>query len=495
MEAREHRPRRANVSGTADPHRWLALALLGTAFFMVILDSTIVYVALPLIRDDLGFSTQSVQWVMSAYLLCFGGLLLLGGRTADLLGRRRVFMVGVALFGVSSLICGLAWSEGVLIAARVVQGASAAIMAPTALSLLLTVFPEEGADRNKALGIWGGLGGIGATAGLLIGGPVTEGLGWEWVFFINLPVALAVLLFTPRLLPESIDEDCVRCFDLAGALTVTTAVLLLVAGISEAPDAGWTNPRTLASLGASVALLALFRRIEQRSPGPLVPLRIFRSRSVVGGNLVLLTAGMCIEGMLLIVTLYAQEVLGYSTIQFGLMTAVMTVMSVIGAYSAQATVSKIGTRPVGAAGMLLIGVACLLLTQVSATGSYLDDMFLGLLIFGAGLGAAFVASQIAALSDVAERESGLAAGLVDSSFNIGGALGLAILSTVAVARTDAVSGGVSPEALTEGYQAAFLVAVGFALLGLVAALALLPSSSAEEVPASAQSELASDRVE
>jgi EmrB/QacA subfamily drug resistance transporter len=433
-----------------------------------------------------------------AYLLCFGGLLLLGGRTADLLGRRRVFMVGVALFGASSLMCGLAWSGGVLIAARVVQGASAAIMAPTALSLLLTVFPE-GADRNKALGIWGGLGGIGATAGLLIGGPVAEGLGWEWVFFINVPVALAVLLLTPRLLPESIDEECVRCFDLSGALTVTTGLVLLVAGITEAPDAGWTDPSTLVFLGASLALFALFRRIEQQSAGPLVPLRIFRSRSLVGGNVVLLTAGMCIEGMLLIVTLYAQEVLGYSTIQFGLMTAVMTVMSVVGAYSAQATVAKIGARSVGAAGMLLIGVACVVLTQVSAGGSYLEDIFLGLLVFGAGLGAAFVASQIAALSDVAERESGLAAGLVDSSFNIGGALGLAILSTVTVARTDAVSGGASPDAglqaLTEGFQAAFLVAVGFGLLGLLAALALLPRSTPEEAPASAGPELASDRVE
>jgi EmrB/QacA subfamily drug resistance transporter len=484
-------------SPVPNPRRWLALAVLGTAFFMVILDSTIVYVALPQIQDDLGFSTGGVQWVMSAYLICFGGLLLLGGRTADILGRRRVFMVGVVLFATSSLTCGLAWSGGVLIAARVVQGASAAIMAPTALSLLLTVFPE-GPDRNRALGIWGGLGGIGATAGLLIGGPVTEGLGWEWVFFINVPVALAVLLVTPRLLPESVDEDCVRCFDLAGALTVTAAVLLLVAGISEAPDAGWTDLRTLVFLGASVALLALFRRIEQRSPSPLVPLRIFRSRSLVGGNVVLLTAGMCIEGMLLIVTLYAQEVLGYSTIQFGLMTAVMTVMSVIGAYSAQALVSRIGLRPVGAAGMLLIAAACLLLTQVSANGSYLDDIFWGLLVFGAGLGAAFVASQIAALSDVAERESGLAAGLVDSSFNIGGALGLAILSSVAVARTDAVAGGASPaaglQALTEGFQAAFLVAVGLGLLGLFAALALLPRSTAG-APAPAHADLASDRSE
>jgi EmrB/QacA subfamily drug resistance transporter len=482
-------------SAAPNPHRWLALALLGTAFFMVILDSTIVYVALPQIQDDLGFSAGGVQWVMSAYLICFGGLLLLGGRTADLLGRRRVFMAGVALFAASSLFCGLAWSEGVLIAARVVQGASAAIMAPTALSLLLTVFPE-GPDRNRALGIWGGLGGIGATAGLLIGGPVTEGLGWEWVFFINVPVALAVIGLTPRLLPESVDEECVRCFDLAGAVTVTTAVVLLVAGISEAPDAGWADPRTLVFLGASVALLLMFWRIEQRSPGPLVPMRIFRSKSLVGGNLVLLTAGMCIEGMLLIVTLYAQEVLGYSTIQFGLMTAVMTVMSVIGAYSAQATVSRIGLQPVAAAGMLLIGVACLLLTQVSANGSYLDDIFLGLLIFGAGLGAAFVASQIAALTDVAERESGLAAGLVDSSFNIGGALGLAILSTVAVARTDAVAGGASPgvQAMTEGFQAAFLVAVGFGLLGLLAALAFLSRSTAKEGAVPAQPEL-SDRVE
>jgi EmrB/QacA subfamily drug resistance transporter len=485
-------------SPAPNARRWSALALLGTAFFMVILDSTIVYVALPNIQDDLGFSAGGVQWVMSAYLICFGGLLLLGGRTADLLGRRRIFMVGVVLFATSSLLCGLAWSQGVLIAARVVQGASAAIMAPTALSLLLKVFPE-GAERNKALGIWGGLGGIGATAGLLIGGPVTEGLGWEWVFFINVPVALAVLALTPGLLPESVDEECVRCFDLAGAVTVTTAVVVLVAAISEAPDAGWTNPQTLGLLSASVALLALFRRIEQRSAGPLVPLQIFSSRSLVGGNVVLLTAGMCIEGMLLIVTLYAQEVLGYSTIQFGLMTAVMTVMSVVGAYSAQAIVSKVGLRPVGAAGMLLIAAACLVLTQVSANGNYLEDIFLGLLIFGAGLGAAFVASQIAALSDVAERESGLAAGLVDSSFNIGGALGLAILSTVAVARTDAVAGPASPDpglqALTEGFQAAFLVAVGFGLLGLLAALVLLPRSTAAGAPAPAHPELASERVE
>jgi EmrB/QacA subfamily drug resistance transporter len=461
---------------TPDPRRWLALALLGTAFFMVILDGTIVYTALPSIADDLGFSTRGAQWVMSAYLLCFGGLLLLGGRTADLLGRRRVFLTGVGLFVSSSLLCGLAPSGAILIAARVVQGVSAAIMAPTALSLLMTVFPE-GPERHKALGIWGGIGGIGATAGLLIGGPVTEALGWEWVFFINVPVGLAVLLLTPRLLPESVDRDCVRCFDVAGAVTVTAALLLLVSAIAEAPDAGWAGPQTLGLTAASAALLVVFARIEIRSPGPLVPLRIFRSRSLVGGNLVLLTAGMCIDGMLLIVTLYAQDVLGYSTIQFGLMTAVMTVMSVIGAYTAQAVVTRIGSRGIGAVGMTLIAVACLLLTRVSFPGSYIDDIFLGLLIFGAGLGAAFVASQIAALGGAADEESGLAAGLVDSSFNIGGALGIAILSTVAVASTDEsltrTADDAQLRAITDGYQSAFAVAVGVALVGLCVALLLL----------------------
>jgi EmrB/QacA subfamily drug resistance transporter len=458
-----------------DPRRWFALALLGTAFFMVILDGTIVYVALPAIADDLGFSASGLQWVMSAYLLCFGGLLLLGGRTADLLGRRRVFMVGVGFFVSSSLLCGLAWLPAVLIGSRVVQGVSAAIMAPTALSLLMSVFPE-GPERNKALGIWGGIGGIGGTAGLLIGGPVTEALGWGWIFFINIPVGLAVLAYTPRLLPESVDPACPRRFDIAGAATVTGALVLLIYGISGAPEAGWTAPQTLAALAAAASLLVLFVPIEARSSGPLVPLRIFRSRALVGGNLVLLTAGMSVDGMLLIVTLYAQDVLGYSTVQFGLMTAVMTVMSVVGAYSTQAVVTRTGFRRVGATGMGLIAVACLLLTQVSVQGSYWRDIFLGLLIFGAGLGAAFVASQIAALAGVAEEESGLAAGLVDSSFNIGGALGIAVLTTVAVTHAGDLVAGAGRDAElqepTEGFQTAFAVALGIAALGVVLALAL-----------------------
>jgi EmrB/QacA subfamily drug resistance transporter len=467
----------------AHPRRWLALAVLGTAFFMVILDGTIVYVALPQIERALGFAAEDVQWVMSAYLLTFGGLLLLGGRSADLLGRRRVFIVGVALFVASSLACGLAFSGAVLIAARVVQGASAAIMAPTALSLLMTVFPE-GRDRNRALGIWGGIGGIGATAGLLIGGPTTQLLGWQWVFFINVPVGLAVLLLIRPLLQESRDASPLRHLDLAGAVTVTAALVLVVYAIAEAPRAGWTALSTLAALAASAALFALFGWIEARSPAPLVPLRIFRSRTLVGGNLMLLTAGMCIDGTLLIVTFYAQGVLGYSALQFGLMTAVLTGMSVVGAYSAQAIVTRVGSRWVGAAGMALVVAASLLLTRVSVNGSYWTDLFPALVIFGAGLGAAFVASQIAALGGVAEEESGLAAGLADSSFNIGSALGLAVLSTVAVSRAGAVLAGTGREAdlqaMTQGFQTAFAFAAGFAVVGLLVALMLLGGRSARD---------------
>ncbi|MGH2822913.1 MAG: MFS transporter [Thermoleophilaceae bacterium] len=464
------------MSTQPDPRRWLALALLGTAFFMVILDGTIVYVALPSIDEALDFSASGLQWVMSAYLLSFGGLLLLGGRSADLLGRRRMFMVGVSLFAGSSLLCGLAWADQVLVAARVVQGVAAAVMAPTALSLVMSVF-DEGAERNKALGIWGGIGGVGATSGLLIGGPVTEGLGWEWVFFINIPVGLAVLALCPALLPESRDPVGRRVYDVAGAVTITAAIVLLVYAVSEAPEAGWTGARTIALVVAAATLIVLFARIEARSSAPLVPLHIFRSRTLVGGNVVLLTAGATLDGTLIIITLYAQEVLGYSTVQFGLMVAAMTVMSVVGAVSGQAVVTRIGLRPVAITGMVLLAAACLLLTQVSVNGSYLGDLFPGLLLFGAGLGAAFVASQIAGLAGVAEAESGLAAGLVDSSFNIGSALGIAILSTVAVARTDHVLAGADQPldpalAMTKGFQSAFLVAFGVAMLGALLALLL-----------------------
>ena len=475
-------------STAPDPRRWKALALLCTAFFMVILDSAIVVVALPSIDAELGFSSGDLQWVLSAYLLSFGGLLLLGGRAADLLGRRRVFMVGTALFALASLACGLAGSVAALIAARVVQGVAAAIMTPTALSIVTTTF-QEGAERNKALGIWAAIGGIGATAAWLIGGPITDGLGWSWIFFINVPVALAVVALSPALLRDSRDMGHGRQFDVAGAVTVTAALVALVYAVVEAPEVGWTDGQTLGLLAISAMLIALFIAIEARSAAPLAPLRVFRSRALVGGNLVLFTLGLLAFGMPFILTQYAQGVLHYSPLEFGLASVVMPVMAAVGSIGGQAIATKVGLRPVAAVGLALTGLGCLLLTQVSVDGSYLEDIFLGLLVFGPGLGAAYVAGSIGSLAGVAESDAGLASGLNNSSFQIGGAVGVAILSTVALSEAD----GSDPlAALTNGFQSAFAVAIIFAVVGLLAAVALLgklrvpmPGSSAEPAAARA----------
>ncbi|HEU0213172.1 MAG TPA: MFS transporter [Jiangellaceae bacterium] len=452
-----------------DPRRWKALALLCTAFFMVILDSAIVVVALPSIDAELGFSAGDLQWVLSAYLLSFGGLLLLGGRAADLLGRRRLFMVGTGLFALASLACGLAGSVAVLIAARVVQGVAAAIMTPTALSIVTTTF-EEGAERNKALGIWAAIGGIGATAAWLIGGPITEGLGWEWIFFINVPVALAVVALSPVLLRESRDRRHGRQFDIAGAVTITAALVALVYAVVEAPDAGWADGQTLGLLAVAAALIVLFVAIEGRSAAPLAPLRVFRSRALVGGNLVLFTLGMLAFGMPFVLTQYAQNVLHYSPLEFGLASVVMPVTAAVGSIAGQAIATKGGLGRISIVGMTLTGLGCLLLTQVSVDGSYLGDIFLPLLIFGPGLGAVYVAGSIGSLAGVAEADAGLASGLNNSSFQIGGAVGVAILSTVAVSQAD----GSDPlVALTNGFQSAFATAIIFAAAGLLVAIALL----------------------
>jgi EmrB/QacA subfamily drug resistance transporter len=464
-----------------DPRRWKALALLCLAFFMVILDAQIVILGLPSIEDDLGLSADEGQWVMSAYLLSFGGLLLLGGRSADLLGRRRMFIAGTALFLVSSLACGLAWSGGVLIAARVVQGVSAAIMAPTALSILMTTF-EEGPERNKALGIWSAIGGVGATAALLIGGPLTDGLGWEWIFYINIPVALLLMALSPSLMRESRGQVSERIYDVTGAATITVALVLLVYAVVEAPDVGWGDPQTVALLFAAALLVGAFAFTETRSASPLVPLRIFNSRMLVGGNLVLAALGMVAWGMSLTVSLYAQQVLGYSAIEFGLGTAVMTVGAVVGSTVGQGIVTRIGPRTVASVGFLLTGAGCVLLTQISVGGSYFDDIFFGLLIFGPGLGATYVAASVATLAGVVERESGLASALNNAAFQIGGALGSAVVTTVAVSQAD----GPNPlSALTEGFQAAFAAAIVFPLVGLVCALLLLRRPATSEPPAGA----------
>jgi EmrB/QacA subfamily drug resistance transporter len=457
-----------NGSLRADPRRWKALALLCLANLMVILDAQIVILGLPSIETDLGLSAAGGQWVMSAYLLSFGGLLLLGGRLADLLGRRRLFVAGTALFLIASLGCGLAPSGAVLIGARVVQGVSAAIMAPTALSILMTTF-EEGAERNKALGVWAATGGTGATAALLIGGPLTDGPGWEWIFFINVPVAMVLMALAPRLLRESRGPAHQRIYDVPGALAVTAALVLLVYTVVEAPDVGWGGVQTLGLLIASATLLVVFALIERRSSAPLVPLRIFKSRTLVGGNVVLGLLGIVAWGMSLTVSLYAQQVLGYSPFKFGLGTAVMTAMTLVGSVGGQAIVTQIGPRPVAAAGLALTGAGCLLLTRVSVHGSYLGDIFFALLVFGPGLGATYVAASVAALAGVAERESGLASGLNTAAFQIGGALGSAVVTTVAVSE----AGGHSLAALTDGYRSAFAAAAAFAATGALAAIVLL----------------------
>lgn len=452
----------AHSSGS-DPRRWWTLVLLCCAFLVVVSDSTIVYTALPTLEEDLSFAGGSVRWVIIAYTLVSGGFLLLGGRLADLLGRRRVFLAGTALFTGASLLCGFAWSSGVLIAARVVEGFGGAIMVPAALAMLMTTF-AEGPERNRALGVWGSLGGIAATLGLLLGGPLTDGPGWRWVFFVNVPIGAGVLVMGPRLLAESRDRGRLgRCFDLTGAVTVTVALLAFVYAVVEAPDVGWTALRTIGLLVVAVALVGVFVVVEARTSVPLVPLRIFRSRTLVGGNLVILAAGLAVDGLLFTFTLYAQQVLGYTAVQFGLAMAVMTVTSFVGVFVGQHLVTRIGFRPVAAAGLTLVGAGSLLLTQVSAQSSFWGEIFPGLAIFGPGMGAAFVAGQIAALAGVPEGDSGVASGVEETSFTIGITLGVAVLSSIAASQSDLVA----------GTQAAFAGAAIFAVLGLTAALVLL----------------------
>jgi EmrB/QacA subfamily drug resistance transporter len=480
---------------TPDPRRWWALALLCGAFFMVILDAAIVLVALPSIGADLGFSEQGLQWVVSAYALTFGGLLLLGGRAADLLGRRRMFMVGLLLFTIASLLCGLAWSSAALIAARALQGVGAAIMTPSALSIISTTFPE-GSERNKALGIWGAVGGIGATAAWLIGGPLVDGPGWEWIFFINVPVGLAALALVPLLLRESRAALTRRSYDPAGALTITGALVLLVYALVEAPDVGWGSLRTILLFAGSAVLFAAFTLIESRHPAPLMPLRLLRSRPLVGANLVMLLFSTVAFGMPFVLTLYAQQVLGYSAVKFGVGTAVFAALAAVGSIVGQAVVLRVGFRPVAAVGLALMGGGSLLLTQASVGGNYFGDIFFGLLVYGPGIGLAFVTATVAALAGVAEHESGLASGLSNTAFQIGAALGVAIVSTVAVSRSEdylAANEDASPlVALNEGFQSAFVACVVLAGIGVALALLLLgrprraPQEQLEAAPAQAR---------
>ncbi|MFF4778594.1 MFS transporter [Microtetraspora fusca] len=450
------------------------LALLGTAFFMTILDGTSLLTALPAIEHGLHLHGPAIQWTVTAYALAFGGLLLSCGRAADLLGRRRVLIAGMLLRVVASLACGLAPSIQVLVAARVLQGVSAAIIAPAALSMVMNAFPE-GTERNKALGIWGGLGGLGATAGLLLGGIITDTLGWQWVFWINVPVGALVLALAPAILCESRDRAGSRSFDIAGALTITSALALLVYVITRMQTSGWANGKTAGLLVAVVVLVWLFILIEKRSAAPLVSFRALRSHMLIGGNLLLLIAGMAVDGMLITLTSFVQQVLGWPAAQFGLVTAMMTVTAVAGALLSQRVVTRLGLRRVAAAGTVLLGCGCLLLTRMPAGGP-MSLLPIALCLFGAGMGAVTVCAQIAALTGVTENDSGLAAGFADTSFAIGTALGTAICASVAAARTSAISGP-APLALTAGQHAAFEAAGVFAAIALITALTLLSKRS------------------
>jgi MFS family permease len=385
-------------------------------------------------------------------------------------------MVGIALFTAASLICGLAWSPAALLIARVVQGVGAAIMTPTALSIISTTFPE-GSERNKALGVWSMTGGLGATAAWLIGGPLVDGPGWEWIFFINIPLGLAGLALSPLLLHESRADLSRRSYDPVGALTITGALVLLVYAVVEAPDVGWGDARTMVLLAGSAALLVAFALIESRHPAPLVPLRLLRSRTLVGANLVMLLFGTVAFGVPFVLTLYAQQVLGYSAVEFGLGTAVFTVMAAVGSIVSQAVVLRVGFRTVAATGMVLLAAGALAFTQVSVGGSYVGDMLLGLIVYGAGIGPAFVTATVAALAGVEEHDSGLASGLSNTAFQIGAALGVAIVTTVSVTHSQAVlaaNHGANPVvALNEGLQSAFLACVVLAGIGLALALLFL----------------------
>src|SRR5213082_3075985 len=444
---------------TKSDRRWSALALIVTAQFMVILDVAIVNVALPSIKSDLNFSQTNLQWVISAYAIMFGGALLLGGRLADLLGRRRLFIAGLALFAVSSLLCGLAWSEGSLIAFRAVQGLGGALLAPAALSLLMTLF-AEGRDRNLALGIYGGASGSGAAAGVLLGGVLTSYLSWSWIFFINVPVGLAAIALTPWLLRESRADLPHRHFDFAGAASITAGLMLLVYALTRATSDGWGSSTTLALLGGAAALVLAFIGIELRSRSPLLPLRIFRLRTLSAANATMAIVGGVAFSEFFLLTLYLQDVLHYSAVESGLAFAAFALSVVVLSNVAQVVVGRIGVRASLTAGLVASAVSVALLTRLPVDGHYFWDLFPAFVLGGAGMRLSFVPVTIASLTGVERADAGVASGLINTSRQIGGALGLAAVSAIAATSTsryvdahEAVTAS-SGAALDHGFQTA-----------------------------------------
>jgi EmrB/QacA subfamily drug resistance transporter len=469
-----------------NPRPWLTLAVVGAAFFMTVLDVAIVNVAIPSIQTDLNIREETVQWVITAYAITFGGFLLLGGRMADLLGRRRIFVGGLILFTLASLVCGLANSAGVLITARAVQGIGAAIISPAALSIVTTTF-TEGAERNKALGIWGALGGSGAAAGVLFGGILTKYLGWAWIFFVNVPVGALVFALTWPLVPESRAQLGHRRFDAAGAVAVTGGLALLVYAISKAPDVGWGSARTILFLLASVALLAAFTLWELRTEAPIMPFRIFRIRSLAAANVVGFLLGAVIFANFFVLTLYVQGVLGWSALKTGITFLATAGTTVIWAGVSQALVTRYGPRPVLVLGMLVLAASLGWYTQIPVGGHYWPDLLPAYITFALGLAFSFIPVSIAALAQVEPHEAGLASGLINTNQQIGGAIGVAVAATIFTSY--ATPRHFTPAAFTTGYQHAFWALLAIAVLGAVAAAVLLrgraelPAHATADVPA------------
>ena len=459
------------------PHidRWRAFALLAVSFFMTVIDLTIVNVSLPTIGRDLHFSQTNLQWIVTAYALTFGGFLLLGGRAADLLGRRRILMLGLGLFSAASLAAALATGAGFMIGARAVEGIGAAIMLPAALSIVMNMF-QEGAERNKALGIWGGLGAGGATVGVIAGGLLTRYAGWQYIFYLNVPIGAVALLLAPRIVPESrLDTTVRRKFDAAGALAGTGGMVLLVDAISQAPQYGWGATRTIGVLAAAAVLLAAFLLIEHRVTDPILPLSIFRLRTLAGANTAGLLLGGSFYAFIFVGTLYMQQVLHYSALQTGLAWLAASLTSIALAGLSQALVTRGGTKIVMAVGMTMIGAGAIWATKVPVHGHFLANLAGPMVVAGAGTAFAFIPISIAALAGVKEQQAGLASGLLNTSQQLGGAIGIAIASSVAASHTQTLlhAGHAAPAALTGGFQQALWVLGGIGLLAIPAIFALV----------------------
>ncbi len=477
------------MTPTRHTHRWLAFALLAVSYFMTTVDLTIVNVSLPTIGRDLHFSETDLQWVATAYALTFGGFLLLGGRFADLLGRRRVLMLGLGVFTAASLGCALATGEALLIAMRAAQGLGAALMIPSALSTVMNMF-REGAERNKALGVWGGLGAAGGTVGLIAGGVITRYIGWQYIFYLNVPIGTAALMLAPRIVPDSRLSGPRRRFDLAGAVSGTGGLVLLVDALSQAPQYGWGATRTIVLLAASAAVLAAFLLIESRVEDPVVPLSIFRKRTLAAANLAALLLGGSFFAFVFSGTLYMQQVLHYSALQTGAAWLAASVTSMSLAAVSQMLVTRIGPKVVMAIGMTLIGTGIVWATQVPVHGHFLANLAGPFVVAGAGTAFSFIPISVAALQGVAEHQSGLASGLLNTSTQFGAAIGTAIASSVAASSTAALlrAGDAAPAAMAGGFHQTFWVLAAIALIAPPAIFALVRRPGRRDVPASASHE-------